>query len=143
MLKLDVGNIPAKPNTTSIPRPRRPAWDKATEENRTEYTALLEDKLELLVLPDSLLCANVHCKNESHGNERDSFVLDIMTSVIECSHECIPLSNKVKATVTDPNRNCPIQRALPGWKEDIAPLREDSLFWHAVWISAGRPRGDL
>ena len=25
----------------------------------------------------------------------------------------------------------------------MAPLRDNSLFWHSVWISAGRPNGDL
>ena len=35
------------------------------------------------------------------------------------------------------------RQALPGWKETILPLKSDSLFWHSVWISAGRPAGAL
>ena len=25
------------------------------------------------------------------------------------------------------------------WKQNIEPYRQDALFWHAVWLSAGRP----
>ena len=28
---------------------------------------------------------------------------------------------------------------LPGWNENVAPAKEDALFWHATWMSAGRP----
>ena len=144
MIKIDVGNIPAKARTTSsTARPRKPAWAKATTDDKLEYTVLLGESLEQLTLPGSLLCADVHCKSDLHNKERDSFVLDIMSSVIECSHACIPLSKRVPTTGGDPSKKCPIQKALPGWKEDIAPLRKDSLFWHSVWVSADRPKGAL
>ena len=139
MIKIDVESIPDKAKKLSFSKPRRPAWAKATPEDKADYTALLEEKLEQLVLPDSLLCGNVHCQNETHFKERDSLVLDMMTSVIECSHVCIPLSSRVNPSIGDPSSNCPIQKAIPGWKEEIHPLRTDSLFWHAVWVSAGRP----
>ena len=35
--------------------------------------------------------------------------------------------------------NCPINRAIPGWKEKVEPVRNDSIFWHDIWINAGRP----
>ena len=143
MIKLELGSMLTRSTSKSIQRPRRTAWVKATGEDKNDYTALLDEKLEDLAIPESLLCADVHCKNESHSMERDSFLLNIMTSVIESSHACIPLSNKVKAGGGDPSKQCPVGRALPGWKEDIAPLKEDSLFWHSVWLSAGRPHGDL
>ena len=28
---------------------------------------------------------------------------------------------------------------LPGCKENVAPAKKDALFWHSVWMSAGRP----
>jgi hypothetical protein len=28
---------------------------------------------------------------------------------------------------------------VPGWNDQIQPLREKSLFWHHIWIEAGRP----
>ena len=33
---------------------------------------------------------------------------------------------------------------IPGWKEEVEPFREQALFWHAVWVSAGRlNKGEL
>ena len=28
---------------------------------------------------------------------------------------------------------------VPGWNDHVKPFREDALFWHSIWISAGRP----
>ena len=143
MVKIDVGNIPTKARSSSAPKSRRPDFNKATTDDKDDYTSLLESKLEEITLPGSIMCEDVHCKSESHSKERDKYLLDIMSSVIECSHVCIPLTKKQNLTSSDPSKSCPVHRALPGWKEDIKPLREDSLFWHAVWLSSGRPRGAL
>ena len=33
---------------------------------------------------------------------------------------------------------------MPGWREVVSPLQKDSVFWHSVWQSAGRPaNGEL
>ena len=29
---------------------------------------------------------------------------------------------------------------IPGWLEHVKPIRQDMMFWHSVWISAGRPQ---
>ena len=112
---------------------------KATEGKTDEYAAVLAEKLDQLDKPASLRCTNVHCDHPDRGEERYSHVLDIMCSVIETSYECIPLTSKLKQK-TDPSSNCPVTQSLPGWKENVLPLREDSLFWHSVWISAGKPQ---
>ena len=44
-----------------------------------------------------------------------------------------------KERKVDPEKKCPISHNIPGWRESVQPLRESSLFWHSVWISAGRP----
>ena len=75
---------------------------------------MLDQQLKQLVLPDSLLCSDVHCKSESHSKDRDSLVLDIMSAVVECSHACIPLTNKVSRKPGDPSKNCPVKIAVPG-----------------------------
>ena len=63
--------------------------------------------------------------------------MDVMCAVLETSHQCIPLSAK----------NCSGSKktaSLPGWKKNVAPAKEDALFWHSVWLNAGRPnRGEL
>ena len=137
MLNLRVGDI-QKINRESVIPPRKPAWTKASQENKEDYTNILHDKLSSIVPPDSLNCQNPHCTNPQHRTERDSYVLDIMTAVIESSHESIPLSGG-KAPSVNPKQNCPIEKNVPGWKEEVAPFKNDASFWHSVWQSAGSP----
>ena len=39
----------------------------------------------------------------------------------------------------NPDKDCPVNQAIPGWKETVKPQRESALFWHSIWVSAGRP----
>ena len=63
--------------------------------------------------------------------------------MIETSHETIPLGGG-KRKKWDPDKNCEIDKALPGWRVELEPLRQDSLSWHAIWQSSGKPnKGQL
>ena len=140
MLKLNVENVLRK-DLPKIRRPKRPAWYKATEENINEYTSILNDKLGEFDFPESLECRDVHCQDHKHSEDRDKLVLDILCTMIETSYECVPLSSNPKPA--NPKSSCPVQEKIPGWKNNIEPLRQDSLFWHSVWVSSGRPPGSL
>ena len=59
-------------------------------------------------------------------------MLDILLAAIETSYETIPMTGR-SAT----GKSC--HHPLPGWNEEVEPLKKDSLFWHSVWLSAGRP----
>ena len=63
-------------------------------------------------------------------------MLDILCAMVETIYECIPLTTRVASKEGKCGR-----QFLPGWKDTIAPLKIDSIFWHSVWISAGRPVG--
>ena len=39
----------------------------------------------------------------------------------------------------DPDRNCPVGKVIPGWRELVDPFRQDSMFWHGVWRRAESP----
>ena len=56
-----------------------------------------------------------------------------MCAIMEASYESIPLSAKVRPPGKSKREN------LPGWNENVAPAKEDALFWHATWMSAGLP----
>ena len=121
----------------SVPRPRKTAWYKANTEQKDEYTYLLEQKLATIPLPASLSSDSPCCRLEDHSINHDSHVMDIMCAILETSHQCIPLSAKSSPGGMR-NRN------LPGWNENVAPVKKDALFWHSVWMSAGRPnQGEL
>ena len=70
----------------------------------------------------SVVSCDVLCQDPGHSHDRDSHVLDVMTRVIETSYEDIPVSggNTVRAGA---------KRLLPGWRENVAPAKDDSLFW--------------
>ena len=56
-----------------------------------------------------------------------------MCAVMEATHACIPLS--AGTSFSGKQKSC----SLPGWKENVKPAKSDSLFWHSVSLSAGRP----
>jgi hypothetical protein len=134
MMKLNIGDLQSKcPKQAESAKIQKPAWYKATQLEKNQYTALLNQRLADVVPPDSLTCSDVNCQLLEHTRERDCHVLDVMCAVMEASHECIPLSSKARPSGKAKREN------LPGWKENVAPAKEDALFWHATWISAGRP----
>ena len=138
MLKLNLGKILKKEESNGV-KPKRPAWYKADQNDKDKFTSDLHQRLSSLNPPNSLHCFNAQCQDAYHSEERDSHVLDILTSVIEASHSCIPMSGGGSSKATDPRKSCHVTAAVPGWREQVKPYQEDSLFWHALWRSAGRP----
>ena len=134
MLKLNLGRLPLQSRT----RPRvqkRPAWCKAEQSQTDEYTRSVHEKLLQLQVPESVDCSDPHCQDRQHTVERDSLVIDVMSCVIETTHQCIPMSGGRRSSKPD----CPVDMAIPGWREEVEPYKQDAVFWHAVWQSAGRP----
>ena len=137
MVKLNLGELPIKTKINST-KPKKPCWYKATEDHINQFKLTLEEKVGKLSTPTSLYCQNVHCTDTKHSVERDAFVLDLLGAMIESTHAHIPMSGGGL------NRKKPDSGRIPGWKENVEPLRQDSLFWHQVWLSAGRPnKGEL
>ena len=140
MVRLDLGALPTRPKPSTF-RPRRPAWYKATEAQVTRYKSELLARLEAIPVPVCLEggeCEDAKCQDATHSTERDSFVLDMLSSVIETSHATIPMVGGRKEAVR------PDCGTMPGWQDIVAPAQKDTKFWHSVWQSAGRPtEGEL
>ena len=64
MLKLNVGAIPLKTNRKEQPRPSRPDWYKATTEDISEFTGLLDEQLQNIMYPETIFCTDVHCTDQ-------------------------------------------------------------------------------
>ena len=78
-----------------------------------------------------------------HLQVRDSFLLDVLIAMIESSHETIPMGGG-KRKKWDPDKNCEVETALPGWRDELEPLCQDSLFWHSMWQQGSKPnKGQL
>ena len=135
MMKINIGNIPRKQGQNPAKVERKPAWYKATNEEITQYTEILQERLVNLDIPATLCCENVHCTDACHREERDDHCIELLCSMIESSYIAIPMSGGRRRPANSNSGN------IPGWKLNVEPFRKDSLFWHSVWLSAGRPPG--
>ena len=77
-------------------------------------------------------CQNL-CQNTEHRKASDDHMLDILCAMEGAATENLTSSNRGN------EKENTTRKAIPRWNEDIEPCRQDALFWHAVWLSAGRP----
>ena len=130
MLKIKVPAVGVQEIDDNVIK-QKPDWKKSSEHDKAQFSRTLEEKLANIVIPDSIVCNDVTCNDVDHSDERDSYLIDVMTAVIETSFECVPVTT-----------NRPVKsktKLLPGWRENVLPAKNDSLFWHSVWVSAGKP----
>ena len=86
-----------------------------------------------LDLPGSLHCSDVHCSNPFHQQECDTFVLDILESIVKSTYSVLPTFGGHWAGA---KRNT---QGLPSWLNEVEPYRQQSRYWGAVWVKEGRP----
>jgi len=112
----------------------RASWHKASDIDLTNYKQTLSFNLNSVVLPiDCLLCHSLQCKNTDHKVALSRYAKDIIDACIEAGHKCIP-----RTGVHSKNNF-----RTPGWSVYVEPLRQKSLFWHAMWKDCGRPRNGV
>ena len=81
MMRINVGDIPARQRVVPPVSRRSPAWYKAKKDHLNSYTFNLHEKIDTLHVPQSLSCRNPECKSEQHKNERDQYMLDVLSSL--------------------------------------------------------------
>ena len=134
-VSLRLGSLPVKKSVKSF-IPKKPAWCKANEEDKMLFTKDLENKLRSIPVPlAALCCEDPHCQDLAHSEDRDSFMLDILLSLVECSYTRLPLSGG-GAGGGRGGRGC--ARPIPGWTE-VEMYRKEARFWHGVWLKEKRP----
>lgn len=103
------------------------AWHKVSDNDINNYKNCLDTLLDGMQLPtDVIHCDDVNCKCDTHVSQINDLCASLIDACLKAGNECFP---KVS----------PAGKRLPGWNEHVEPLRQDSLFWHAVWTSSGRP----
>ena len=108
-LSLRLGEIPKLQPTVIPPPPRMPAWDRAKEEELSAYTRQLHERLQRVQCPNSLLsCRDPLCRDDSHSEQRDNMVLDILSTIVETSYTCLPLTGQAG------NSQKPDREVIPG-----------------------------
>ena len=111
------------------PKPK-PSWERATEDERRDFFKELDRKLKSCDVQNELLsCRNIYCQNVNHKTACDDYMLDILHKMEQTASDTLPTP-----IASNTHRKC-----IPRWNEDIEPYRKDALFWHSVWLSAGKP----
>ena len=118
LLRLKVGDIPTKQKASSW-LPKKPAWYKASLVDIQNYKQDMQVSLQKLMVPDNLCCKDPHCSDPAHSSDRDSFVLDILCSLIESSHTKLPLAGGRRAApapkVSHGKDGMASKENIPGW----------------------------
>ena len=133
VLRLRLGEVGLRQAAAQPPPRRMPAWDRATPEELQRYTMELQERLQALPCPGSLLhCRDPQCTEPGHSEERDSVVLDLLMAMVETSYTTLPITGRASG-----GRGCDI---IPGWSTGVEPFRLESNFHYRAWLAAGKPR---
>ena len=109
---------------------RKPAWNKAKDENIAAYLNELQARLSVIQIPDiALRCENLFCDDLTHKILVDIYTLEILEVITKSVQNNIPHTNP---SVT--------KKIIPGWKDIIKPYKDQARFWYSIWESAGRPQ---
>ena len=100
-----------------------------TEDDWVTFRNALSRKLDDIHTPECISCADVQCKNLDHIHDIDDYAFNIMAAM----EEVIVMTAGVK-TARKSN-----EKVVPGWSDLVKPFKEQALFWHSVWILAGKP----
>ena len=133
-LKIDWKGVPIKPvnsdsNNQQAHGPR-PQWHKASTSQIGNYQKdlrLLVDNID--IDNDALCCRDAHCTSADHIGKLENMCNDLLQTISTAVDSNIPTNSSGSAG----------SNIIPGWSDYIKPYKEASIFWDAVWVSAGRP----
>ena len=115
-------------SSRAAPRKSKPSWKRASPEQKAGFKELLEEKLTLLMTPHSVMdCKNTKCKDINHKQDMDQFTLDLLESVQYTAELSLPIPSSSSGSGDDIEK-----KSIPGWSEQVKPLKDQAYFWHQV-----------
>ena len=116
-----------KTNLDNNPKIYKPNWNKAKDHDVNNYKNDLDLFVKNIDITEGLICSDVHCKDLSHRNH----ICNYMSKIFDVIED---------ATVKNIPPICaPHEKKLPGWSQFVQPLKDEAIFYHAIWISYGKP----
>lgn len=110
----------------------KPSWTSSTDEQKENFRKELNEKLTNLEIDSNIRqCRNVHCTDEGHLGGIDDFLATLLKDIESSANNNLHVVDRKTETEK--------KSAIPCWKEEVQPFKEDALFWHAIWLSAGKP----
>ena len=105
------------------------SWNKFTDLQKEDFVSEVGLSLQDIDLPSHCInCRNVHCQNADHRAKTDSLMAEVLGTLEDAAIKFGP-DNKKKGS----------KPKVSYWKEEVEPLQEKARFWHAIWVSAGKP----
>ena len=106
------------------------SWRKASDDQKKDFNLVAKEKLSKISIPKEVSeCSDVKCDRIDHKSVIDEYVEEVLISLNEAAHDCLPV----------PVQNTGKGKTVSGWNSEVKPFKDMSLFWAAVWKSAGRP----
>ena len=129
---VDIKTMPPKKRVLTKQQQSNASWKRATGEQRANFKTKLEHKLQVIDIPSNLMfCREVHCKDEFHIHECDTFLVEVLDSIKLSAASCLPFPSISKIQTK--------KSSIFRWNEDVQPFKDNAMFWHSMWLSAGRP----
>ena len=73
-----------------------------------------------------MFCTDKECTNDLHRMQINKLCSTLIEYCIIASRETVPLAR-------------PNAKKIAGWCDNVKDSRDTSLFWHWVWLEAGKP----
>ena len=109
----------------------KPSWKNASAEQKSAYKVVLQDRLNDIEIPENIkTCCDVHCNRYEHNSASDDFLISLLENIQEVSSVYLPSSRPLDDKRT-PSIAC--------WSTEVLPFKDNALFWHSIWESAGKP----
>ena len=106
----------------------RTNWD-CSPDIINNYTNVLRDNSDAINIPiDAAACIDVNCSCINHKMALDSYFTDIIKAIY--------ISQRILPKYNDSSNS---KSQLHGWNQLVKPARDESLYWHHVWIQHDKP----
>ena len=102
---------------------------KMTEEDWQTYGVTLDARLHDIPIPGCVSCRDVHCTDPNHIADINDYTLTILGAMDDTIKTLAVTKEGIK------NRS----KVIPGWNDLVKPFKDEALFWHSIWLSAGKP----
>ena len=110
-----------------------PSWARAQGIHVDIYKCVLQSMLNNISIPYSALqCQDVFCRDNERITSLDLYAAQLTEACSKSAEATIPLT-----------RPCGESGRIPGWSEFVAPLRNQSIFWHNIWSESGKPHNGV
>ena len=123
-------------------------WKSVTPHQKNALNEIIEERLLKIHIPNCITecihipncitecihipnciteCRNVHCRNKNHVEAIDLHICTFLGCINDSVKDCLPQTS---------GRN---KKSIPGWNDEVKPVHEEAMFWHSLWVSAGKP----